>query len=158
MCDIPLPPQCSLWAPSQVFSEHVTAHCKSAQSRYIVTCAGGLGSYYSAFLGIVASFLGVQLLVLLCVLVYLRRVRQRAMMESQSAGENDMETLAERVKIEQAQLAQQDKHFQNRKPGHYLVLPAYYWFLRLEGLLCSLWILYYGLCIWLEVDPTERGY
>jgi len=142
-CPLPLPPSCST-APKDVF-KHSHLHCAYAQSRYVDHCTRELNIYYYILLAVTSTFLFLQLLVLLFVMMYLRQARQRARMERAQSVD---ETFLQRGALEQ--------QVQNRTPGSSLVLPAYYWFLRFECLLCALWVLFYGVCIWLETDPSRR--
>lgn len=146
-CDILIPPDCVNWTPARVF-ERDSAHCRAEQSQYVVQCAQGLSVYYSTLLGVIATFLGVQLLVLACVLIYLRRARQRALTQQPPEME---ETLAQGMAMSRSRRSQSQDD-----PGSSLVLPAYYWFLRFECILCSLWICFYGVCIWMETDPSQK--
>mmetsp|Transcript_4128 Transcript_4128/g.6077 ORF Transcript_4128/g.6077 Transcript_4128/m.6077 type:complete len:904 (-) Transcript_4128:92-2803(-) len=142
-CRVDLPPKCFVWPPRRIFHEDEVG-CKHAQSTYVNECASGLESYYAGLLGTISGILLLQLLVLLSVLLWLHRSKRRALTESIVS---DDESLSQRVESEQRP---------RTKPGYALVLPAYYWIFRFECILCGLWIVYYGVCIWLAADPSQR--
>eukprot|EP00466_Bigelowiella_natans_P014239 jgi/Bigna1/81665/fgenesh1_pg.82_\ len=157
MCDIHLPPDCDGWNPQQIFHRR-SPHCKEAQSRYIDECATGLDSYYLVMLGAIIVFLLVELLVLILVLIYLRRAQKRALVERSALPEME-ESLAERVAMERGDSnLPENSRWKSGESGRgsSLVLPAYYWFLRFECMLCVLWICFYAVSVWIELDPKQR--
>lgn len=119
--------------------------CKGAQDQYVRHCASELNPYYNTMMIVIASFLFIQLVILGCVLLFLKRARRRAMSDSPEMEEELLEGISARGGRDRVS-----------QPGYALVLPAYYWFLRWECALCVLWAVFYGVCVWLEADPAER--
>ncbi|GAB5372501.1 hypothetical protein AAMO2058_001671100 [Amorphochlora amoebiformis] len=149
-CGIPLPPhECEKYPPHKIFAEAHSANrrCREAQAEYVGSCAGEISNYMTWMLAITVFLLVTQTIILVAVILWLRRARKLALFHEKPA---DMEeTLSQRIEIVQ-------RRGTSKNPGYSLVLPAYYWFFRLECLLCIIWGIYYGVCIWMQVDPTNK--